>query len=307
MLQQLRQVKFAIGSEIRHAHRSNGWLFVGVFGPKGWGKSSIVLYTLWEFYHDWDTVFKYFIFTPNDLMKMAFDILKKQEKDIHVRIALLGIDDMGVHFGKHRWSEEWAIELSEAWEAIRPCINAVIGSATSPSKVLNFMRDDLTGQSWIKIPLDPVKPRIKIRGWPYGMAEYHKVHEYPRYKLTTDRHPTFRKLWLYQLFYFPMIPTKWYEKYLILRQQKLLKEKFKKFKQTDVKEIAEQLTEQDILLLEKFAENIQLNRQAFKKGHELAHMQKNYYNLVRLGLVEIKGQHAKITDLGMAVHDQLNP
>jgi hypothetical protein len=107
-----------------------------IYGRQGIGKSTYMLKVMHDVYGDWDKVFKYLVFSLDDLI----DIMKKAKES---RIKVIGWDDAGVHGHKYLYfREKEKVELLSAWiDVVRTRIAGWLITTPDPRNLLKPVRE----------------------------------------------------------------------------------------------------------------------------------------------------------------------
>jgi len=271
-------------ADICRAYQVNGWEFIEVWGKKSWGKTTIALLFLGEFFNwDWDEVFDHHLcFTLEQ-----FAQLMVRARDIGKRNPVILWDDAAVFMGKYRWNEEAVQEFSEFFTGIRTYLNCLIVTSPRPDQLVKGLRDDFTKKIEITRPIWSGRGQFYYQNLIWydnyygpGIKERKHLKEYGTF------HP---------------LPKEVYERYTVLRKKYLGEVKLDKFLDALAKRAQPEITDDDIKVLEHIDRKGVFTARQFQGNKKWAPYRKNLYKLKALGLLETRDEKISLTSLGRRV------
>lgn len=208
------------------AIEKDGFLFIGILGEKGLGKSVLGLNLVYEILKDWEKVLRHTIFTITDFNTLPFrkDLIRHDDG----RVKVLLWDDFALHTSSYgfakRGERDLLIDFIEHFEVVREEVAVLIVTAATwdmiPPKlrtaahVFINMKKRGVGEVW-----------VKQRSWLFLRKDYKKVGE-------IESKP---------------IPIEIYKKYREMKKRaKRVKEKMTVIKQIEkAKALAKELTDEE--------------------------------------------------------------
>jgi len=134
--------EWSLEDYIRDAIRNYGWESIVIWGPKGSGKSNLMLQIGYMVYQDWDLVLQHVIFEPSDFIRITKE---------GGRIPWLGWDDIGVHLPRTLYFTDrklWSA-FKRNWDAFRTNLSVFTFTIPVKTNVASFLLDDATGEIFI--------------------------------------------------------------------------------------------------------------------------------------------------------------
>ena len=259
---------------IQNAIERDGFLFIGILGEKGFGKSVTGLNLVYSVLGDWDKVLRHTIFTIQDFQNIAYRDDLERHEDGRVKIILW--DDFALHtssygFTKKGFREE-IIEFVEDFEVVREEIAVLVVTCATWDMIPPKLREQAhifiqmtkrgQGEIW-----------KKSRSWLFLRKDYKKIGD-----ITTEK-----------------IPDEIYNKYREMkRKAKRVKDKMIVLKKEErAKQLAEELKEEDWedeeLLIALGIKDLHGNLTGFGK------LVKKYYDEVR-DVYQINGNNGHIVN-----------
>ena len=211
---------------IDSAIRNDGFLFIGILGDKGFGKSVLGLILVNNVLQDWNKTLKHTIFTIQDFSNLAYRSDLVRYEDGRVKIILW--DDFALYTSSYGFSKkgerELLINFIEDFEVIREDVAVLVVTCATWEMIPPKIRE----QPHILIQMTKRgKGEIfkKSRSWLFLRRDYKKIGEIQTRK----------------------IPDEIYNKYRELkRKAKRVKEKITVLKKEEkAKQLAEELKDED--------------------------------------------------------------
>ena len=134
--------EWLIEDYLRYAIDNYGWECIIIWGPKGGGKSNLMLQLGYMIYKNWNTVLEHIIFKPDDFIRIVDESAKAE------RIPFLGWDDIGVYLPSSLYSTDrdlWTA-FKENWDAFRTKLNVFVCTTPIKDHVASFILHDVTGE-----------------------------------------------------------------------------------------------------------------------------------------------------------------
>ncbi len=211
---------------INSAIERDGFLFIGILGDRGLGKSVTGLNLTYSVLNEWDKALRHTIFTINDFSNLPYRNDLVRHEDGRVKVILW--DDFALHTSSYGFSKrgerDLLIDFIEDFEVVREEVAVLIVTAATWEMIPPKLRDaahifiQMTkrgkGEIW-----------AKQRGWLFLRKDYRKIGEIETAKIPDDVYNTYREM---------------------KRKAKRVKEKMSLLKQKEKAEkMAEELTEED--------------------------------------------------------------
>jgi len=211
---------------INSAIENDGFLFIGILGDKGLGKSVMGLNLVYSVLNDWGKVLKHVIFTINDFGNLPYRKDLVRHEDGRVKIILW--DDFALHTSSYGFSKrgerDILIDFIEDFEVVREEVAVLVVTAATWEMIPPKLRDaahifiQMTkrgkGEIW-----------VKQRGWLFLRKDYKKIGEIETEKIPDEIYAIYREM---------------------KRKAKRVKEKISLIKQKEkAKKLVEELTEED--------------------------------------------------------------
>ncbi len=211
---------------INSAIGNDGFLFIGILGDKGLGKSVAGINLLYEVLKDWDKTLKHIIFTINDFANLGYRKDLERHEDGRVKIILW--DDFALHTSSYGFSKkgerDQLVDFIEDFEVVREEVAVLVVTAATwemiPPKLreaahifINMVKRG-KGEVW-----------AKRRSWLFLKKEFKKIGVIETEKIPEEVYNAYREM---------------------KRKAKKVKEKMSLLKQKEKAEsLAEELTEED--------------------------------------------------------------
>jgi len=127
-----------LGYAIQH----HGWESNAIGGPKGQGKSNLLLQRGLGVFKEFDEVLNHVVTRRKGFLSLLKDAIDRDE-----RIPWVGIDDIGVIFPSSIYYSDRKIfaSMQSSWEVLRTVINCLDWTCTRKNKVASFILEDITG------------------------------------------------------------------------------------------------------------------------------------------------------------------
>ncbi len=209
------------------AIENDGFLFIGILGDKGLGKTVLTLNLAYEILRDWNQTLKHVIFTINDFNNIPYR--SDLERHTDGRVKVIAWDDFALHTSSYgftkRGERDQLIDFVENFEVVREDVAVLIVNCATWEMIPPKLRDNAhvfiqmtkrgKGEIW-----------VKSRGWLFIRKDYKKIGEIQCEK----------------------IPDEFYNRYREMkRKAKLIKEKMALIRQKEkAKALAEELTEEEL-------------------------------------------------------------
>ncbi len=226
----LRERWWTLNNRLMHAINSaienDGFLFIGILGDKGLGKTVAGMNIAYEVLKGWNSVLKHTIFTINDFSNLPYRNDLVRHSDGRVKVILW--DDFALHTSSYGFSKrgerDLLVDFIEDFEVVREEVAVLIVTAATWEMIPPKLRDaahifiQMTkrgrGEIW-----------AKQRGWLFLRKDYKKIGEIETVRIPDDIYSTYREM---------------------KRKAKRVKEKMSLLKQKEKAEkIAEELSEED--------------------------------------------------------------
>ena len=210
---------------IQNAIERDGFLFIGILGNKGFGKSVLGLNLVYNVLGDWDKTLRHTIFTIQDFQNIDHRDDLERHEDGRVKIVLW--DDFALHtssYGFWKSDRESLINFVEEFEIVREYVAVLVVTCATWEMIPPKLRE----QAHIMIQMvKRGKGEIwkKTRGWLFLKKEYKKIGEIETTKIPDEIYNRYRQLK--------------HKAVKVKRKMDLLKREEK------AKELAEQLSEED--------------------------------------------------------------
>lgn len=211
---------------INSAIENDGFLFIGILGDKGKGKSVTGLNILYNVLQDWNTVLKHTIFTIQDFQNI--DHRKDLERYVDGRVKIVLWDDFALHtssYGFWKADRENLTNFIEEFEIVREYVAVLVVTCATWDMIPPKLRE----QAHIFIQMTKKgKGEIwkKTRGWLFLRKDYKKIGEISSEKIPDEIYRRYRQLK--------------HKAVKVKRKMDLLKREEK------AKKLAEQLTKEDL-------------------------------------------------------------
>jgi len=211
---------------IQSAIEHDGFLFIGILGDKGKGKSVTGLNLLYQVLGDWEKVLKHTIFTIQDFQNL--DHRDDLERYVDGRVKIVLWDDFALHtssYGFWKADRENLTNFIEEFEIVREYVAVLVVTCATWDMIPPKLRE----QAHIFIQMTKKgKGEIwkKTRGWLFLRKDYKKIGEITTEKIPDDIYNRYRQLK--------------HKAVRVKRKMDLLRREEK------AKELAEQLTEDDL-------------------------------------------------------------
>jgi hypothetical protein len=211
---------------INSAIERDGFLFIGILGDKGLGKSVTGLNLTYSVLNEWDKALRHTIFTINDFSNLPYRNDLVRHEDGRVKVILW--DDFALHTSSYGFSKrgerDLLIDFIEDFEVVREEVAVLIVTAATWDMIPPKLRDaahifiQMTkrgkGEIW-----------AKQRGWLFLRKDYKKIGEIETEKIPDEVYNAYREM---------------------KRKAKRVKEKISLLKQKEKAEkLVEELTEED--------------------------------------------------------------
>ncbi|ADB58832.1 hypothetical protein [Archaeoglobus profundus] len=179
---------------IQNAIEKDGFLFIGILGNKGFGKSVLGLNLVSNVLGDWKKVLKHTIFTIQDFQNIDYrDDLERYE-DGRVKIILW--DDFALHassYGFWKADRENLTNFIEEFEIVREYVAVLVVTCATWEMIPPKLRE----QAHIMIQMTKRgQGEIwkKTRGWLFLKKEYKKIGEISTEKIPDEIYNRYRQL-----------------------------------------------------------------------------------------------------------------
>jgi len=262
---------------IRTAIEHDGFLFIGILGDKGKGKSVTGLNLLYQVLGDWEKVLRHTIFTIQDFQNLDHRSDLERHEDGRVKIVLW--DDFALHtssYGFWRADRENLTNFIEEFEIVREFVAVLVVTCATWDMIPPKLRE----QAHIFIQMTKKgKGEIwkKTRGWLFLRKDYKKIGE-----IETER-----------------IPEEIYNRYRQLKHKAVkVKRKMDVLRKEErAKQLAEELSdedwEDDELLIALGIKDLHGNLTSFGEL-VMKYCKRNEYSSCEYSNVNIKGRVIKI-------------
>jgi hypothetical protein len=212
---------------IKAAIENDGFLFIGILGDKGLGKSVLTLNLAYEILKDWNQTLKHVIFTINDFNNVPYR--KDLTRHIDGRVKVIAWDDFALHTSSYgftkRGERDQLIDFVENFEVVREDVAVLIVNCATWEMIPPKLRDNAhifiqmnkrgKGEIW-----------AKAKGWLFLRKDYKKIGEIESSKIPDDIYNRYRDM---------------------KRKAKMVKEKMALIRQKEkAKALAEELTEEEL-------------------------------------------------------------
>lgn len=268
-------------SDIYRAFQVNGWEFIEIWGKKSWGKTTIAMLFLGEFFGwDWNEVFDYhLVFTLEQ-----FASLMGRARDLGQRNPLILWDDAAVYMGKYKWTDEATQEFTEFFTAIRTYVNCLIVTSPKPNLLVKGLREDFTKKIEITRPIWSGR----------GMFYYQNLIWYDDYYGSGVK----ERKHLKEFGSFFPLPDEVYVRYDDLRQKYLGEVKLDKLFSALAKRAKPDLTPGDLVLLRHLAQKGIMSLRSFQGDQKWVPYRKTLNKFRALSLVELRDDKVTLTEFG---------
>lgn len=214
-------------SLMRKAIENDGFLFIGILGDKGLGKSVLTLNLAYEILEDWQKTLKHMIYTISDYNNIPYR--SDLERHVDGRVKVIAWDDFALHTSSYgftkRGEREALIDFVENFEVVREDVAVLIVNCATWEMIPPKLRDNAhvfiqmtkrgKGEIW-----------VKSRGWLFLRRDYKKIGEIECEKIPDDVYRQYREM---------------------KRKAKAVKEKMALIRQKEkAKTLAEELTEEEL-------------------------------------------------------------
>ena len=211
---------------INSAIENDGFLFIGILGDKGLGKTVAGMNISYDILGGWDFVLRHTIFTINDFGNLPYRKDLVRHSDGRIKAVLW--DDFALHTSSYGFSKrgerDLLIDFIEDFEVVREEVAVLIVTAATWEMIPPKLRDaahvfiQMTkrgrGEIW-----------AKQRGWLFLRKDYRKIGEIETAKIPDEVYNAYREM---------------------KRKAKRVKEKMSLLKQKEKAEkLVEELTEED--------------------------------------------------------------
>ncbi len=213
-------------SYIQNAIEKDGFLFIGILGEKGFGKSVTGLNLVYSVLGDWNKTLRHTIFTIQDYHNLPYRSDLERHEDGRVKIILW--DDFALHTSSYGFTKkgerEDLINFIEDFEVVREEVAVLVVTCATWDMIPPKLREQAHifiqmtkrgyGEIW-----------KKSRGWLFLRKDYKKIGE-----IQTEK-----------------IPDEIYNRYREMkRKAKRVKEKMAVLKKEErAKQLAEELNDED--------------------------------------------------------------
>ena len=209
------------------AIENDGFLFIGVLGDRGLGKSVLSLNLAYEVLKDWQKTLRHVIFTINDFNNVSYR--RDLERHSDGRIKVLVWDDFALHTSSYgftkRGERDQLIDFVENFEVVREDVAVLIVNCATWEMIPPKLRDNAhvfiqmtkrgKGDVW-----------VKTRGWLFIRKDFKKIGEIQSEKIPDEVYQQYREM---------------------KRKAKTIKEKIALIRQKEkAKALAEELTEEEL-------------------------------------------------------------
>lgn len=214
-------------SLMRKAIENDGFLFIGILGDKGLGKSVLTLNLAYEILEDWQKTLKHMIYTISDYNNIPYR--SDLERHVDGRVKVIAWDDFALHTSSYgftkRGEREALIDFVENFEVVREDVAVLIVNCATWEMIPPKLRDNAhvfiqmtkrgKGEIW-----------VKSRGWLFLRRDYKKIGEIECEKIPDDVYRQYREM---------------------KRKAKAVKERMALIRQKEkAKALAEELTEEEL-------------------------------------------------------------
>jgi hypothetical protein len=257
---------------IKSAIEKDGFLFIGILGDKGFGKSVLTLNLVYEVLGDWQEVLKHVIFTINDFNNIPYR--SDLTRYVDGRVKVVAWDDFGLHTSSYgftkRGERDQLIDFVENFEVVREDVAVLIVNCATWDLIPPKLRDNAhvfiqmtkrgKGEIW-----------VKTRGWLFLRKDYKKIGEIESLK----------------------IPDGVYSQYRAMkRRAKAIKEKMALIRQKEkAKQLAEELTDEELRDMELLSaygiydlhDNLtEFGKLVMRYIHERKQIERELFNLAKI-------------------------
>ncbi len=179
---------------IQSAIEHDGFLFIGILGDKGRGKSVTGLNLLYQVLGDWEKVLKHTIFTIQDFQNIPYR--SDLERYIDGRVKIVLWDDFALHtssYGFWKADRENLTNFIEEFEIVREYVAVLVVTCATWDMIPPKLRE----QAHIFIQMTKKgKGEIwkKTRGWLFLRKDYKKIGEIQTEKIPNEIYNRYRQL-----------------------------------------------------------------------------------------------------------------
>jgi|Deesub1362A_J573_1020465.scaffolds.fasta_scaffold00263_37 hypothetical protein len=180
---------------INSAIENDGFLFIGILGDKGLGKTVLGMNITFDILKDWRAVLKHMVFTITDFSNLSgrSDLIRHTDG----RIKAVLWDDFALHTSSYGFTKkgerEQLIDFIEDFEVVREEVAVLIVTAATWEMIPPKLRDaahifiQMTkrgkGEVW-----------AKQRGWLFLRKDYKKIGEIESQKIPDEIYNEYREM-----------------------------------------------------------------------------------------------------------------
>ena len=180
---------------INSAIENDGFLFIGILGDKGLGKTVLGMNLTFAVLKDWEAVLKHMVFTIMDFSNLSARKDLMRHSDGRIKVVLW--DDFALHTSSYGFTKkgerEMLIDFIEDFEVVREEVAVLIVTAATWEMIPPKLRDAAhifihmkkrgVGEVW-----------IKQKGWLFLRKDYKKIGEIESQKIPDDIYSKYREM-----------------------------------------------------------------------------------------------------------------
>ncbi len=182
-------------SLINSAIENDGFLFIGILGDKGLGKTVLGMNLTYDILKDWEAVLRHIIFTITDYGNIStrHDLIRHEDG----RVKVLLWDDFALHTSSYGFTKkgerDQLIDFIEDFEVVREEVAVLIVTAATWEMIPPKLRD--TAHVFIQMKKRGVgEVWVKQRGWLFLRREYKKIGEIESHKIPDEIYTKYREM-----------------------------------------------------------------------------------------------------------------
>ncbi len=162
-----------ITNTLKKYHKRKDHKSYFVYGPKGSGKSTWSILSSYSFYKDWDKVFKYMVFSRQELLNIIRECFDFENKRVIKRIPVLIWDDATFENIRTQSQDAFIEEFSKFYTLVRSVVSNFIW--TSPNFTL--LPSKLKSMDWVLVRISRInEPSSKAHFYMYNQMPNGRIY-----------------------------------------------------------------------------------------------------------------------------------